>query len=84
MNKATFLLSLLSITGLLKTSAQKVNNLDTKIKKVEAKILIGYPVGLGLNTYFIHQKNFRAGIFAQGGVSFFEGLVKLADAGIIV
>ncbi len=84
MNKATFLLSLLSITALLKTSAQKVNNLDTTFKKVEAKILIGYPTGLGINTYFIHHKNYRAGIFAQGGISFFEGLVKQADAGILV
>ena len=84
MNKATFLFTLLLITGLLKTSAQKINNIDTTIKKVEAKILIGYPVGLGINTYLVHHKNYRAGIFAQGGVSFFEGLVKQADAGIIL
>lgn len=84
MYKAKFLLSLLLITGLLKTSAQKVNHKDTTIKKVEAKLLLGYPTGLGLNTYFLHQKNYRAGIFAQGGISFFEGLVKQADAGIIL
>ena len=84
MNKPTFLLCVLSIIGLLKTSAQKLNNIDTVKKKVEAKILIGYPVGLGINTYLIQQKSYRAGIFAQGGISFFEGLVKQADAGIIV
>ena len=84
MKKPTFLLCVLLIIGLLKTSAQKVNNTDTTIKKVEAKILIGYPVGIGLNTYFIQNKNYRAGLFAQGGVSVFEGLVKQVDAGIIV
>ena len=66
------------------TAGQAVKRSDTIIKKVEAKLLIGYPIGIGANAYLLHQKKYRAGLFAQGDLSFFEGLVKQVDAGIIL
>lgn len=78
--------NIIIITIALLSALNSLKCQETQLPKseLEVKTLIGYPIGIGTNAYFVSSEKYRAGVQTQYGISFFEGMVNQFDLAMIM